>query len=433
MQEQFKVRYEREQLPRVKRYGLAASMVALLFIPLFYYLDFTEIQIEYSWPWRLIGIAGAVFFLASRWLFAAKAVLWCYAISLLSYLLMMLGLSIQVFSDPSYGQVQYFAVTTGVLTVWMIVTLIARGVERYVMWGMLAALLAYFIFLLVNDTVPMGYVATVIVVGVFTFLLLRHQGRQSREKAFYLYELEDREQRIEQQREELEEMNANLVGFNYAITHDLRAPLRRIQSFLQLVERRLEPEDRGEVQEFFDHIRNDASKVMEIIEGLLMLSQLGKSAMRCRRVALDEQARRVWSEIAPDSKVNFTLKPLGEAYVDVNLIWHVFTNLFSNAIKYSHKKEQPSVEIGSYEADGQRVVYVQDNGAGFPAQYAEELGKPFKRLHTAYEFEGTGIGLAIVKQIVELHGGNFWAEGEEGKGATFYCSFPVEPPSGQVE
>ncbi|NBC08044.1 MAG: hypothetical protein GVY26_12700 [Bacteroidetes bacterium] len=433
MKAQYQVRYKKEQLSKVKRYGLVASIIALLSIPLFYYLDYSELQIEGSWPWRLLGLSGAVFFLLSRGLFSSKNMLWCYAISLLSYLLMMLGLSIQVFSDPSYGQVQYFAVTTGVLTVWMIVTLIARGVERYVMWGMLAALLAYFIFLLLDHTVPKGYIATVLVVGVFTFLLLRHQSRQSREKAFYLYELEDRERRIEQQREALEEANANLVGFNYAITHDLRAPLRRIQSFLQLVERRLDPEAGSEVQEFFGHIRNDASKIMEIIEGLLLLSQLGKSAMQCTCTDLSEQARMVWSEIAPESDVDFALKPLGEAYVDTNLVWHVFTNLFSNAVKYSRKEEQARVEVGSYEADGQRVVYVQDNGAGFPAQYAAELGKPFKRLHTAYEFEGTGIGLAIVKQVVELHGGSFWAAGEEGKGATFYCSFPIAPPSGQIE
>ena len=148
-------------------------------------------------------------------------------------------------------------------------------------------------------------------------------------------------------------------------------------------------------------------------------------------VALNDLVGKVWgdieSELDKERNLAFKLGQLGETQGDEGLIWHVFNNLLSNAVKYSNKKENPVIEVGVFEENNEQIVFVKDNGAGFPAKFAKDLGRPFKRLHSAHDFEGTGIGLAIVKQVVALHGGRFWGEGEEGKGATFYCSFPIQP------
>ncbi len=432
MKEAYRARFISEQSKKTRLYGTVTAIIALVVLPYFYYADISELGLEGTLFWRGLGFAAAIgFLLGLLSKLSPRQVLLVHGLVLLAYLIMMLGIAALIFRQPAvYGNEQQFAVTTGVLTIMAINTFTAQGSRRVVMWGtvVLMALFAFAVF--TAQLANLGYPVSIMILGLFAVLVLRVQDQQEREKASYLYELEEKESRIARQREELEEVNSNLIGFNYAITHDLKSPLRRAQSFTQLVERRLSPETKEELGDLLGHIKHNHAKIQEIIEGLTLLNKIGKSEIAIEKVNLKELTGKVWSDIFSDAQegqqAELILKNLKPVLADPKLIWHILQNLLSNAVKYSQKVEHPKVEIGTLEERTERVVYVKDNGAGFPSQFAHQLGRPFKRLHSAHDFEGTGVGLAIVRQIAELHGGRFWAEGEEGKGATFYCAFPVE-------
>ncbi|MEQ8703903.1 MAG: ATP-binding protein [Phaeodactylibacter sp.] len=424
-------RFLSEQGKRTRWYGVFTAIAAFLVLPFFYYTDQNELGIEGTLLWRGLGFLGAAFFLGSL-LFkpTPKQVIIFHGVTLLTYLIMMLGISTFVFINPSYGMEQLFAVTTGTLTVLAINTLVAQGSRSIVMWGTGVLTIVFTILVLSNDIVNAGWPVSILILCVFSILVLRAQNRQEKEKATYLYTLEEKEARIARQREELEDVNANLVGFNFAITHDLKGALRRAQSFAQLIERRLSPEVKEGVHDLFDLIKQNHDKIQEIIDGLTLLNRIGKTDLERYDVAVSQVVERVWDELSADLKegteVEFRNELTGQISGDEGLIWHVFNNLLSNAVKYSQKKERPVIEVGGFRDRDEKIIFVKDNGAGFPQKFAQDLGRPFKRLHSAHDFEGTGIGLAIVKQIVELHGGRFWGEGEEGKGATFYFSLPAD-------
>lgn len=424
-------RFVEEQGKKTILFGLVDSSVALLLIPYFYYLDLVELNLEGTLIWRAVGMAGALLFFISR-LFKPnpKQVIVLHGISLSLYYAMMLGLAVMIFLDPRYGFEQQFAVTAGALMVSMIITLTAQGARLHLMRGILVLTTLYIAILLGEPPGNLGFPATIAAVGLFCAWILRMQYHQEREKSMYLYELEEKERRILQQHEELEEANTYLRGLNFAITHDLKGPLRRAQSFSQLVERRVKSGKEEELAEFFGHIRQNHGRILEILEGLTLLNQIGKSGITLEEVDLTKEAGKIWATLAVSKeagRVEFHLGDLGKVQADPNLVWHIFENLFSNAIKYSQRKEQPVVEVGSQTEAGELVVHVKDNGAGFPQEFAKDLGRPFKRLHSAHDFEGTGIGLSVVRQIIEMHGGRFWAEGEEGEGACFYLAFPLTP------
>lgn len=428
-------RFLSEQAKRSRWYGLVTAVLAFMILPFFYYTDRTELGLEGTLLWRGIGAAAAVFFLISL-VFkpSPRQINTFHGITLTAYLIMMLGISGLVFTSSMYGVTEYFAVTTGTLTILAINTLVAQGARPIVMWATGILTVVFIIGIFMGEIKSMGWAASILILAVFSIFVLRGQHRQEKEKATYLYTLEEKEARIARQREELEDVNANLVGFNFAITHDLKGALRRAQSFTQLVERRLPLREKEEVADLFGMIKQNHDKIQEIIEGLTLLNKIGKSDLEPKIVDLDEMSDKVWKElgedIVTDRKVEFQKGLLGKVAGDEGLVWHVFHNLLSNAVKYSEKTELPKIEVGAFQDRGEKIIYIKDNGAGFPQQFASELGRPFKRLHSAHEFEGTGIGLAIVKQVVELHGGRFWGEGQEGKGATFYFSFPKNAQGG---
>ena len=422
-------RFLSEQAKRSHWYGLVTAVLAFIILPFFYYTDRTELGLEGTLLWRGIGAAAAGFFLISLVFKPSPRQLNAFhGITLSAYLIMMLGIAVLVFTNSEYGVQEYFALTTGTLTILAINTLVAQGARPILMWTTGILTVAFMLGIFLGEVESMGWAASILILAVFSILVLRGQHRQEKQKATYLYTLEEKEARIARQREELEEVNANLVGFNFAITHDLKGALRRAQSFVQLVERKLPTEAKAEVGDLFDIIKQNHDKIQEIIEGLTLLNKIGKTNLEREVVDLDEVASKVWKELESDfaegRKIEYKKSKLGKVAGDEGLIWHIFHNLLSNAVKYSEKEELSHIEVGTYQDRGEQIVFVKDNGAGFPSQFANELGRPFKRLHSAHEFEGTGIGLAIVKQIVELHSGRFWGEGQEGEGATFYFTFP---------
>jgi len=232
------------------------------------------------------------------------------------------------------------------------------------------------------------------------------------------------EQRVIQRTQQLEAANQELEAFAYSVSHDLRAPLRAIDGFsLALVEDYKGQLDDGAIS-YLDRVRAASQRMGELIDDLLKLSRITRSEMVHHLVNLSALVEEITTELQdsdPDRDVTFHIQPGISAQGDQQLLRVMLTNLLNNAWKFTSKKEQAIIEFGCLDNDaGIPVHFVRDNGAGFNMDYADKLFGTFQRLHSRYEFEGTGIGLATVKRIVLRHGGRIWAEGEVGHGATFY-------------
>ena len=230
--------------------------------------------------------------------------------------------------------------------------------------------------------------------------------------------------------EQLAAVNKELEAFSYSVSHDLRAPLRHISGFTELLLKSQGPDLDSNRKRYLRLISESAVKMGELIDALLVFSRMGRTEMLHTRVDLNSivrMAQRDVVEADPARTVNWIINPLPQVAGDPSMLQLVFANLLSNAVKYSRTRENATVEIGCRNgADDEAVVFVRDNGVGFDMTYAGRLFGVFQRLHRSEEFEGTGIGLANVQRIVARHGGRVWAESEPGKGATFYVALPKE-------
>jgi light-regulated signal transduction histidine kinase (bacteriophytochrome) len=271
-------------------------------------------------------------------------------------------------------------------------------------------------------------------------LLQQELAETNREVMALTFELERRVQErtaaLKAAQRELELRNARLVAankeleaFSYSVSHDLRAPLRHIHGFASALKEDCGADLNEQGHDYLDHITRAAEHLDTIISALLTFARSGQQEMRQGPVQFDTVVRRVIAELQPDQgqrKIEWVIGPLPMVDGDEALLRQVWVNLIGNAIKYTRNQEAARIEIGSQSTtDGELVFFVKDNGAGFSMDGAEKLFGLFQRLHGRDEFEGTGLGLANVRRIVERHGGRTWAEGAVGKGATFYFSLPV--------
>jgi PAS domain S-box-containing protein len=241
-----------------------------------------------------------------------------------------------------------------------------------------------------------------------------------------------------QAEEALQRLNANLASayreleaFAYSISHDLRAPLRAIDGFVRVLQEDYAGKLDAEGQRVFGVVRANTEKMDRLITDLLALSRVTRREAVPTRLDMTALVRSVYQEVGAteaQSAISLTVAALPEAYGDETLLRQVWTNLLSNAIKYTRPKDGRRIEIGGCTSDGRNVYYVRDNGIGFNPEYADKLFGVFQRLQNARDFEGTGVGLAIVQRIVLRHGGAVWAEGQVGQGATFYFSLPALEP-----
>lgn len=245
-------------------------------------------------------------------------------------------------------------------------------------------------------------------------------------KLCYVYGLIDITERKKTE-EKLKEVNKELDSFTYSVSHDLRAPLRAITGYTRILS-----EDYGnlidaEGKRIMKVISNNAQKMGKLIDDLLAFSRLGKQTLICMSVDMNSLVRSIKEDLMISFDLNniqIEIQDLLIANGDGNMLKIVMTNLLSNAIKYSSKKNEIVIEVGSYYQDSNIVYYVKDNGAGFDMQYYDKLFGVFQRLHNNSEFEGTGVGLAIVQRIIKKHGGKVWAESKIDNGSTFYFSIP---------
>src|SRR5881396_2563077 len=237
------------------------------------------------------------------------------------------------------------------------------------------------------------------------------------------HELEERHEAVRRNAAELLAANQELDAFAYSVSHDLRAPLRSIDGFSQVLLEDYATQLGDAGRDSLQRVRAASQRMATLIDDLLKLARVTRVEMRTEHVDLSSMARDVVAEIqrtATDRQVEFVIAPGLEAQGDSRLLRVVLDNLLRNGWKYTGKRPQPRVEFTAQDENGDRVFVIKDNGAGFDMKYADKLFGVFQRLHSITEFEGTGVGLATVRRIINRHGGRIWAEGIVDQGATFY-------------
>ncbi len=255
---------------------------------------------------------------------------------------------------------------------------------------------------------------------------ITERKRDERELAVLREELEER---VRLRTEELSAANAELEAFSSSVSHDLRAPLRWIDGFASALAEEHADELGPGGREYSRLLRDSVKRMRELIDALLELSRVTTRAVEREEVDASAMAEELAAEIAneaPERSVVWSIEPEVEVRGDPRLLRVVLDNLLRNAWKFSRGRNPARIELGTVAVEGEKVVFVRDNGVGFDPLYAGNLFSPFERLHLAEDFEGTGIGLALVRRIVLRHGGRVWAESRPDEGATFY--FTLAPP-----
>jgi signal transduction histidine kinase/CheY-like chemotaxis protein len=237
----------------------------------------------------------------------------------------------------------------------------------------------------------------------------------------------DLEKRVAERTAQLQISNQELEAFAFSVSHDLRAPLRAIDGFSRILLEDFADKLDAEGIHLLGMVRANTSNMDRLITDLLALSRIGRSELKFSRIDMTTMTTSVFREIASaevQKEISFKVVPLPDAYGDSILVRQVWSNLISNAIKYSLPKEQRIIQIRGQVEGGMNIYTIRDNGVGFDPQLTHKLFGMFQRLHSADQFEGTGVGLAIVERIIQRHGGKVWAEGVLDKGATFHFSLP---------
>jgi PAS domain S-box-containing protein len=261
---------------------------------------------------------------------------------------------------------------------------------------------------------------------VSAVVVIAHDVSEKKKSEMEIRELNaSLEMKVQKRTEELKNINKELESFSYSVSHDLRGPLRAISGFTQILGEEVGTNLTPEAKDAMEEITSNATKMGALIDDLLEFSRLGKKQIAKADIAMSELTRGVVDEFKKtNTKVDFRIGDLGHVSGDYGMIRQVLINLLSNAVKYSSKKTAPQIEIGAFKNNGDHGIYIKDNGAGFDMAYYDKLFGVFQRLHRADEFEGTGVGLAIVQRIISKHSGKVWAEAKVNEGATFYFSLP---------
>jgi light-regulated signal transduction histidine kinase (bacteriophytochrome) len=235
------------------------------------------------------------------------------------------------------------------------------------------------------------------------------------------------EQRVIDRTAQLEAANKELEAFSYSVSHDLRAPLRAIDGFSQMIMEDYSDKLDNEGKRILSVIRSNTKKMGQLIDDLLAFARLGRKKIDLSEINMDRVAKAVFDELkatVPERAIQWNMKTIPPAHGDRSMIQQIFVNLLSNAIKFTGPKKIALIEVEGKGEGNENIYCIRDNGVGFDMQYVGKLFGVFQRLHSSAEFEGTGVGLAIVQRIIYRHGGRVWAEGKVNEGATFYFSLP---------
>lgn len=237
------------------------------------------------------------------------------------------------------------------------------------------------------------------------------------------------EQRVMERTAQLEAANKELEAFSYSVSHDLRAPLRAIDGFSHILMKEYTDRLDAEGVRLLNVIRTNTKHMDQLITDMLALSRVSKIELRRAGIDMAAMAHSTYQEIAPPEVLQrfiFSVAPLPEGHGDPVLLRHVWSNLLANAVKFTLPRDERQIDISGYKEQGMNIYAVRDTGVGFNPNYAHKLFGVFQRLHKSSEFEGNGVGLAIVQRIIHRHGGRVWAEGKINEGAAFFFSLPIK-------
>jgi light-regulated signal transduction histidine kinase (bacteriophytochrome) len=269
----------------------------------------------------------------------------------------------------------------------------------------------------------------ILILLVAGFVIHRETSKRNRAEQ----NLKHVNERLERRTADLSETNIELESFAYSVAHDLRAPLRHIAGYSNVLVQDYGPQLDEEGIRYLGKIGDGVQEMGRLVDDLLSLSKIGRQQLALQKTPLDSLLRQVVEDFAPECsgrEVEWRIGALSSADCDPGLMKQVFANLVSNALKYTRKREHAVIQVGQTKQNNERIIFVRDNGVGFDMQYVGKLFGVFQRLHKARDFEGTGVGLAIVQRIIRKHGGRIWAEAKLDRGATFF--FTVGSPENKT-
>ena len=266
-----------------------------------------------------------------------------------------------------------------------------------------------------------------VLVDAFNEMLDYIQEQKENLRQSELHKEEELKKLVAERTVKLESINKELESFSYSVSHDLRAPLRGLTGYAQLLSDRYGDKLETDGKRIVGILKVEAFKMGQLIDELLKFSRLSRQELNTSNINMNQLFRSVYKELkdmTPDRNIEFVIGDLPSSNGDEILIRQVVVNILSNAIKFSRNRDKAIIEVGYNNQNGEEVYYVKDNGAGFDMKYYNKLFGVFQRLHRQEEFEGTGVGLALVHRIIQRHGGRVWAEGKVDEGATFYFTLP---------
>jgi len=255
-----------------------------------------------------------------------------------------------------------------------------------------------------------------------------HQIELEMQNAELIRSREELENRVKERTAELERLNNELEGFCYAISHEFRAPIARLEGFGTMMLEIVGQGGEEQITHCARRITVAAARLKEVIDSLLTLNRLSRSEMQLQKLNLSDMAKQIVSELVENAgqrSLHITIAPDLTATGDRHMMEICMRNLLENAIKYTSLTPDAVIEFGQQTIAGEKVFFVRDNGIGFDMEFAKNIFQPFCRLHHEDEFEGTGVGLATVHRIIEKHNGRIWIEAKPGTGATFHFTLPA--------
>ncbi|MCX6666277.1 MAG: ATP-binding protein, partial [Euryarchaeota archaeon] len=242
-------------------------------------------------------------------------------------------------------------------------------------------------------------------------------------------QIQNQKNELERKSRNLEETNRHLDGFAYSVSHDLRAPLRAISGFSQVLLDEYKGKVDDQMKHYLERIFKGTQKMGDLIDALLHFSRTTRAELQYETVDVEKIITNIIKDKTaahPERTIDFVVQPLPMVEADGKMVEVIFRNLIENAVKFTGKQKNAHIEIGSRQDKNEQQFFVKDNGAGFDMKFKDKLFVAFQRLHSENEFEGNGIGLTTVARLVTKHDGRVWAEGEVDKGATFYFTLPLK-------